>query len=93
MMSKLNVIRNKANAMNAINLIEESNQSANITMDQMIRFSYHDIMNNLNLSKNTFSDLHTKRFDHLTSSTDTNGDINKMLLTDLPLKLNLIAQL
>lgn len=62
MMIKLNKIRNKANAINAMYLTNELEMD-NLPVERLIRFSYHNIMIHQNLSINDFSKMQLTRFE------------------------------
>lgn len=82
MMAKLNKIRNKANAINAMYLIDEAN-AENVTIEHIIRFTFDDVMIKLKLSTTDyFSESQMKRFCHLILSLNNILDSKNTLFTD-----------
>lgn len=61
-MFKLNKVRNQANAINVLNIIE-SNRERSLE-EKLIRFSFDDIMIKQNLTKGNFNEAHLKRFEY-----------------------------
>lgn len=80
MLLKLNKLRNKANAINAIYLIGEKNYN-HVTVDDVIRFPFDKIMIDLELydqndSSAQFSIPEMKRFEHKNSKMNTKKVFN-----------------